>query len=67
MLTVAHLCACAPLCAEPSHLLAMCQRCHLRTDIVLHMQHAAEHRRRLKEQAGQLTFLPDVPLYGDRP
>jgi hypothetical protein len=62
VLTVAHLCDCEPLCADPQHLLAMCNRCHLRTDRDLHRRHAAEHRRYLKEQAGQLTFLPDVPL-----
>lgn len=58
MLTVAHLCTCEPLCQEPSHLKAMCQRCHLRVDRVLHAQHAAETRRRQREAAGQLSFLP---------
>lgn len=64
-LTVAHLCSCEPLCAEPSHCKALCQRCHLRVDIPLHAKHAAEHRRLLKEQQGQLTFL-EGPLYGER-
>jgi hypothetical protein len=65
VLTVAHVCDCEPLCADPEHLLAMCQRCHIRTDITIHMHHAAEHRRFLRQQAGQLTFLPETPLYGE--
>jgi len=31
-LTLAHLCTCDPPCANPDHLKAMCQRCHLRVD-----------------------------------
>ena len=57
MLTVAHLCACDPPCVDSSHVKAMCKRCHLRVDRKLHMQHAAETRRRAREQDGQLTFL----------
>jgi len=38
-LTVAHLCDCDPPCATPSHVKAMCQRCHLRTDLQLHIAH----------------------------
>jgi hypothetical protein len=57
VLTVAHLCVCDPPCAIPDHVKAMCQRCHLRTDIPLHMKHRAETRRREKEALGQLTFL----------
>lgn len=53
-LTVAHLCTCDPLCADPSHLRAMCNRCHLRVDIPLHMKHAAETRRKAREALGQL-------------
>jgi len=59
VLTVAHLCACDPPCIEPSHVKAMCQRCHIRTDIPLHTKHVAETRRLGKQQAGQLTFLED--------
>lgn len=42
MLTVAHLnatggvCDCDPLCIVPSHVKAMCQRCHLRYDMPRH-------------------------------
>jgi|SRR5882672_7609000 len=57
VLTVAHLCACEPLCAEASHVKAMCNRCHLRVDIPLHMRHLAESRRQEKEALGQLSFL----------
>lgn len=56
ILTTAHLCDCDPLCAEPLHLLACCQRCHIRIDIPLHQQHAAETRRLAKELAGQTSF-----------
>lgn len=58
ILTVAHTCPCEPLCADPSHLLACCQRCHIRIDIPLHLKHAAETRRLDKEAQGQLCFLP---------
>jgi len=42
LLSLAHLCACRPLCANPAHLRAMCQRCHLRTDAA---HHAASRRK----------------------
>ena len=57
VLTVAHHCECDPPCAEATHVRALCQRCHLRVDIPLHMKHAAETRRLAKEAFGQLTFL----------
>ena len=57
ILTAAHLCACDPLCDEPTHLKAMCQRCHLRVDTALHGRHSAETRRKQKESEGQLSFL----------
>jgi hypothetical protein len=31
-LSVVHLCECSPPCHNPNHVLAMCQRCHLRLD-----------------------------------
>jgi hypothetical protein len=58
VLTTAHLCTCAPLCAELAHLKALCQRCHLRLDLPLHQQHAAETRRAAREAVGQLCLLP---------
>lgn len=45
MLTVAHTCDCYPICKNPAHVLAMCQRCHLRFD---RFRHAAS---RLRTQA----------------
>ena len=54
ILTVAHLCDCDPLCARADHVGAFCNRCHLRTDMLLHQRHAAETRRLAKEAAGQL-------------
>lgn len=36
ILTAAHTCNCYPLCANPDHLLAMCQACHLRFDMARH-------------------------------
>lgn len=47
-LTTAHLCECQPLCSDPAHLKAMCQRCHLRTDSA---KHAATRQRRRPAQA----------------
>lgn len=44
-LTLAHLCDCDPTCSTPSHLKALCQRCHLRVD---RFKHAAA---RLRTQA----------------
>lgn len=54
VLTVAHLngpdgpCRCSPLCADPDHLKAMCQRCHLRYDLPLHMRNASATRYRTR-------------------
>jgi len=62
VLTVAHVCTCDPPCAREDHVLACCNRCHLRIDLSLHKQHAAESRRQARQDAGQLTFLdkPEV-------
>jgi hypothetical protein len=48
VLTTAHTCTCDPLCSNPAHLLAMCNRCHLRLDIDLHMKNAAKTREKKK-------------------
>ena len=37
ILTTAHLCSCDPPCQLPHHVLAMCQRCHLRLDRKRHV------------------------------
>ena len=39
ILTTAHLCGCNPLCAEPKHVKAMCQRCHNRVDVDFRQLH----------------------------
>lgn len=57
VLTTAHLCACDPPCAVAEHVKAMCNRCHLRIDVPLHVKHAASTRMRKKESAGQLSML----------
>lgn len=36
ILSAAHLCGCIPPCANPAHVIAACQRCHLRIDRALH-------------------------------
>lgn len=51
VLTVAHLngpdgpCRCDPLCEDEEHLKAMCNRCHLRYDVKLHVRNAHATRR----------------------
>jgi len=50
VLTVAHLnheggpCDCDPRCADPEHVKAMCQRCHLRLDHPRHVRNAKRTR-----------------------
>ena len=39
ILTVAHLCDCNPICLNPAHVIAACQRCHLRIDRFMHAAH----------------------------
>lgn len=57
MLTTAHLCRCEPLCGEPLHLKAMCNRCHLRVDAKQHTRNAATTRQKKQEAAGQERLL----------
>jgi len=54
VLTTAHLwqhgCTCEPVkCANPKHVKAMCQACHLRYDLKHHVRNAARTRRRKKQ------------------
>lgn len=64
VLTVAHLnadgdpCRCDPLCAEEAHVLAMCQRCHLRYDAPLHARNGRATRREAK---GVVEMFPPSP------
>lgn len=53
-LTVAHLCHCDPPCANPAHVIAACQRCHLRIDRFRHAQ-ARLHNARCHQDAHQLA------------
>ena len=53
VLTTAHLCDCDPLCAEPGHVKAMCQRCHLRVDNGMHVANARATRER---KSGQMRL-----------
>ena len=43
-LTVAHLCRCKPPCQNPNHVIAACQRCHLRIDRWRHAKSRQEGR-----------------------
>lgn len=63
MLTVAHMnapggpCQCEPRCGIDDHLKAMCQRCHLRYDVELHVRHRTE-----KRDAKRMKNRPSRPL-----
>jgi len=50
-LTVAHLCECSPPCTDPNHVIAACQRCHLRIDRFRHAQARLERARTPKVQS----------------
>ena len=52
VLTVAHLCN-EKACIDPTHLRALCQRCHLNYDRDHHIANAAETRRRRIVERGQ--------------
>lgn len=41
---------------RPINLLALCSACHLRRDLPIHIQHAAETRRRQRVEAGQMEL-----------
>ena len=43
-LTVAHLCRCDPICLDPMHVIAACQRCHLRIDRFKHAANRLAHQ-----------------------
>lgn len=72
MLTVAHLnadggpCRCNPRCIDPTHVKAMCQRCHLRYDGPRHTRNARESR--LIPAGEQQPLLPSgAGEHGDSP
>lgn len=41
---------------RPENLLALCSKCHLIRDVPIHVQHAAETRRRKRLSAGQMEL-----------
>jgi hypothetical protein len=53
-LTTAHLCNCPTPCTNPAHVIAACQRCHLRIDRKLHALHA--RLTRLNKQKNPLPI-----------
>lgn len=61
VLTVAHLCRCRDprgvKCGDPTHLKAMCQRCHLALDRIDHIAHARVNRHARKAVA---DLFPDA-------
>lgn len=59
VLTTAHLCTCDPICADLNHLIAACQRCHLRID---RLQHAYNRRLNALLAAGYAARVPDEQL-----
>lgn len=56
VLTTAHMCKCDPLCAIQAHLKGMCNRCHLRIDVDLHIARRRRNARMRAEIAGQLSL-----------
>lgn len=46
VLTVAHLCNCLPVCAREDHVIAACQRCHLRIDSRMHVANSKATREK---------------------
>ena len=52
VLTVAHLCH-DTTCYDPTHLRALCQKCHLAYDAEHHQRNAAETRRQRRIEDGQ--------------
>ena len=65
VLTIAHLnaegdvCRCDPLCADEAHVLAMCQRCHLRYDGKRHVRTSAKRRWEAKGTIEMFSASPE--------
>lgn len=64
ILTTAHLCDCYPICKRADHVLAMCQRCHLRLDMARHTasrlrtQATPSYKaQRYRQKAKELQFM----------
>jgi hypothetical protein len=56
VLTTAHLDHDTTNNNAPGNLRALCQRCHLKHDQKLHLEHAAQTRRQREIDAGQLSL-----------
>lgn len=62
ILTTAHLCNCDPPCTIPKHVIAACQRCHLRIDRELHARHRRENgTQRTPQWVKTRPLLPRTP------
>ena len=58
VLTIAHLCH-DTTCYDPTHLRALCQKCHLAYDVEHHRANAAQTLRFKKVAAGQMQLVGD--------
>ena len=54
-LTTAHLCKHDPPCAIEEDVKAMCQRCHLRVDLTMHVRNAKKNAMTAKYRVAGLT------------
>jgi hypothetical protein len=63
ILTVAHLCDCNPICLNPAHVIAACQRCHLRIDRFKHAVHRLANQSTSKRLATDIQAAAG-PLHG---
>lgn len=57
-LTVAHLCTCNPPCQNPNHVIAACQRCHLRIDRWKHAKSRLAATRTNRQDHTRVIALP---------
>lgn len=65
-LSVVHLCDCDPPCANPDHVKAMCQRCHLRVDRYRHAQARLLTQRALHWTPARDKWHPKL-AFGQKP
>lgn len=65
-LTVAHWPDADPMNVAEDNLHALCNSCHNRVDAPMRVRHAAETRRRKKQERGQLVLFGSVPIPGEQ-
>lgn len=65
VLTVAHLCDCEPPCAIAGHVIAACQKCHLRIDRFRHAARRLAHQQARRRHPPPPSFLSPPP-HGDK-